>query len=172
MVYRSNGGYIFERIDAVSSQKVTARFDWERKSVINSISDLRNAGIEVFASLDSFQLCQELVDTRGNTLLYIAALLGHDDVIRLILQKDDRGLNRRNKVGKTLLYKSCAAGHWACVELLCSSGADGSIVSWYELSYYERLAALLQWRSPSHSNDLRLLQCGQGIRWIDVRSSG
>ncbi|XP_071494309.1 uncharacterized protein [Diadema antillarum] len=62
----------------------------------------------------------------GNTVLHIAAVNNHAEVIKKILAVQDHGLclDSKNEDALTALHLACAKGQTQCIELLVTEGAD------------------------------------------------
>ncbi len=74
-------------------------------------------------------------DSRGNTLLMIAAVNGHAELAKLLVERK-ADLTRRSPVGDSALMLACIKGHLAVVKLLVEHGAPVNYSSgWTPLQY-------------------------------------
>ena len=76
----------------------------------------------------------DTADPDGNTILMIAARLGHQDVVSLLISRK-AGVARRSPHGDTALMMACLKGHLAIAKLLVANGAQISQSGWAPLHY-------------------------------------
>ena len=76
----------------------------------------------------------DTADPDGNTILMIAARLGHQDVVALLISRK-AGVARRSPHGDTALMMACLKGHLAIAKLLVANGAQISQSGWTPLHY-------------------------------------
>jgi len=74
--------------------------------------------------------CTSLHGLLGETALHIAAGCGHQDVVKLLLERAANP-NQQDNDGETPLHYAAMAGQLGCAEELLQSGADPSIESYY-----------------------------------------
>jgi ankyrin repeat protein len=72
---------------------------------------------------------QSPVDKYKNTVLHQLASYGDVEQITDLLDRGFPGINERNTLGETALYKACLSGHAEVVLLLCQKGADASLAA-------------------------------------------
>lgn len=68
-------------------------------------------------------------DDEGNTLLYSAAMNGHEETVRLLLKKSKEEINRKNDAGKTALMIAAEYGYPEIVKQLLQAEADPALKS-------------------------------------------
>ena len=73
-------------------------------------------------------------DTDGNTILMIAARLGHRDLVSFLIGRK-ANVTRRSPYGDTALMFASLKGHLAVAKLLVENGADVSHSGWAPLHY-------------------------------------
>jgi len=93
----------------------------------------RNATSTVSGYLER-GLDPDTTDTKGNTLLMLAARLGHEDMVKLLIRWKARP-DRRNAFGDTALGVACLEGHSGVAKLLVSAGASVNVTGWTALHY-------------------------------------
>jgi hypothetical protein len=76
----------------------------------------------------------DTADPDGNTILMIAARLGHQDVVSLLISRK-AAVARRSPHGDTALMMACLKGHLAIAKLLVANGAQISQSGWAPLHY-------------------------------------
>jgi hypothetical protein len=76
----------------------------------------------------------DTADRDGNTLLMIAARLGHQDLAAFLISRK-ASVTRRNPYGDTALMFASLKGHLAVVKLLAANGAEISHAGWTPLHY-------------------------------------
>ena len=91
--------------------------------------DAKSVGFYLDKGLD-----QDTADPDGNTILMIAARLGHQSVVSLLIGRK-ANVTRRSSHGDTALMLACLKGHLAIAELLVANGAQLSHPGWMPLHY-------------------------------------
>ena len=76
----------------------------------------------------------DTTDAKGNTLLMLAARLGHEEMVRLLIRWKARP-DRRNTFGDTALALACLEAHSGVAKLLVSAGAPVNVPGWTPLHY-------------------------------------
>ena len=74
----------------------------------------------------------ELGNSRGQTPLFLAALMGEEDVVKLLLARDDVDINARTQppYSMTPLYVAAENSHLEVLRTLLQGGADADLRSW------------------------------------------
>lgn len=72
------------------------------------------------------KLKADYTDSRGETLVHIAAANGIDDLVKNLISRGAK-LNRKNKYGQTPLHKAAQRGHGRSVSALLAAHADPMI---------------------------------------------
>lgn len=88
----------------------------------------------------------DTADPDGNTILMIAARLGHQDVVSLLISRK-ASVTKRSAHGDTALMMASLKGYLAIVRLLVASGAQVSQSGWAPLHYaaFEGRAAVISY---------------------------
>ena len=76
----------------------------------------------------------DTADPDGNTILMIAARLGHQDLVSLLVSRK-ASVTRRSPHGDTALMMASLKGHLAIARLLVANGAQVSHAGWAPLHY-------------------------------------
>jgi len=76
----------------------------------------------------------DTADPDGNTILMIAARLGHMDLVSLLISRK-ANVGRRSPHGDTALMMACLKGHLAVARLLVAHGAQITQPGWAPLHY-------------------------------------
>ena len=76
----------------------------------------------------------DTADPDGNTILMIAARLGHQELVSLLISRK-AGVGRRSPHGDTALMMASLKGHLAIAKLLVANGAQVSHPGWTPLHY-------------------------------------
>ena len=99
-------------------------------AVIENKKDIAELLIARGASFSANYYHEELGETRHETLLHVAASLGHKDIVKLLLAQDGYDhtlLNRLDGSRNTALHLAAANGHADVVTLLLEAGFDHSL---------------------------------------------
>lgn len=72
---------------------------------------------------------QHLVDIQGNSILHLAAALGHVQIVEYIASKFWKLVNKENLMGESVLHVAARAGHLNVVELLIRQRRDYNLIS-------------------------------------------
>lgn len=70
---------------------------------------------------DEVKLFQRLVDNQGNSILHLAAGLGHVHIVDYVVSKFSSLVQKRNSKGETALHVAARAGNLSIVEFLVKS---------------------------------------------------
>lgn len=127
--HRDNGGYNVERLVEAQPQPEQGRLEGEVSVVDVTLRSIQQADLAYFSDMPRDQLAQDVIDTRGNTILHLAAMLGRVDVIRLIAASGLAHIHKLNTSGETPLYKACAAGHAPAIKELLHFAADPTVTT-------------------------------------------
>ena len=76
----------------------------------------------------------DTADLEGNTILMIAARLGHADLVALLINRK-AGVNKRSPHGDTALMMASLKGHLGVAQLLATYGAEINHPGWTPLHY-------------------------------------
>ncbi|KAG7652947.1 Ankyrin repeat-containing domain superfamily [Arabidopsis suecica] len=76
---------------------------------------------------DDVKVTQRLVDNQGNSILHIAAALGHVHIVEYIISKFPNLLQKVNLMGETALHVAARAGNLNIVEILVRSITESSL---------------------------------------------
>ncbi|CAH8251046.1 unnamed protein product [Arabidopsis lyrata] len=76
---------------------------------------------------DYVKVTQRLVDNQGNSILHIAAALGHIHIVEYIISKFPNLLQEENLMGETALHVAARAGNLNIVEILVRSITESSL---------------------------------------------
>lgn len=76
----------------------------------------------------------DTADLDGNSILMIAARLGHQDLVSLLISRK-ASVTRRSPHGDTALMMASLKGHLAIAKLLVANGAQVSHAGWTPLHY-------------------------------------
>ena len=76
----------------------------------------------------------DTADPDGNTILMIAARLGRQEVVSLLISRK-AGVTRRSAHGDTALMLACLKGHLAVAKILVANGAQINQPGWMPLHY-------------------------------------
>ncbi|KAI0969177.1 hypothetical protein F4678DRAFT_184018 [Xylaria arbuscula] len=133
-IHRLNGGFNKEALEHTTRHDRAEDF-WQspdpRSLLEIPLATLCNVRLTEFAQVLSFSSYTQAVDDNGNTLLHFVAMLGRQDLIDYIVERDGSAINKTNKAGETPLYKACAAGSTPAIRALLRLGADASITEIY-----------------------------------------
>ena len=91
--------------------------------------DAKTVGAFLSKGLDT-----DTADRDGNTILMIAARLGHQDLVSLLVSRK-ASVTRRSPHGDTALMMASLKGHLAIARLLVANGAQVSHAGWAPLHY-------------------------------------
>ncbi|CAE5956443.1 unnamed protein product [Arabidopsis arenosa] len=76
---------------------------------------------------DDVKVTQRLVDNQGNSILHIAAALGHVHIVDYIISEFPNLLQKVNLMGETALHVAARAGNFNIVEILVRSITESSL---------------------------------------------